>query len=234
LTAIAILVAIVLYSETKKQVKIAQDALEYQRIADSSSGAYQWRRDSVALAKTDSSLKFTRQSNERAERGLRITEKNMFLTTEISKIAIQPFLFADTIGEIQDLRVGLYPYNEISFVNVGATPAYKVMIWTNIIFESEYNQDSLNKYPSRNEEVGWFVGTNKRLATIKAYFYGGETWKTGDSIAYKKNPLLLMIRIGYEDAFGRFRITQEGLTQTPAKPYWSGLRKYIRTDHDKK
>jgi hypothetical protein len=93
LTALAILIAVVLYYETKKQVEVSQDALEYQRSADSSSSAYQWKKDSASLALTDSSNKMTRQSLRLTQRGIEVAENNAKLSEEYNRIRLRPYPF---------------------------------------------------------------------------------------------------------------------------------------------
>jgi len=238
LTGIALSVAYVLYKETKEQVKIAKDALEHQRIADSSNGIYQWRRDSTANVKTDSSLELTRRSNERGEEGLRAVENNMSLTTEISRTSIQPFLFVDTVGEIQNFKTGLVPYNEYSISNAGATPAYRIVIVSNITFEYAFtfNQETINAYKPDQNEIGWFLAPNRYFSHLIAYWYANKMdFGREDSIRYWvfKEPILLVVKIFYEDAMRRPRYTQQGYTRTADKPGWMALAKYMRSDHDK-
>ena len=123
-------------TQTQTATKTAQDTLkfqrksdsinaEYQRIKDSASKENQRIKDSTSFAKTDSALKLTRQSIKQTKDGLRITEKSMFLTTEISRTAIQPFVFVDTIHninnvDIQNLRVDGAPSVDFRIINVGS------------------------------------------------------------------------------------------------------------------
>ncbi|RPI00658.1 MAG: hypothetical protein EHM64_16855 [Ignavibacteriae bacterium] len=226
--------SIIQHQDSVNNLKFAEQSY---RAADSiSKESYRSQRikDSSTLKQTDSSLALTRQSSERADRGLRLTEKNIFLTTEISRTAIQPFLFADSVGEIQNLRTGEIPYNEYEITNVGATPAYKVNTWSIIMFESDFNQDTIDIYTFNKPETGWFIGSKKTTGTAKSYFYGGEAWKNEDAIAYitRKKPILFITVITYEDAFGKSHFTQQGRIRTIDKG-WTELRKYARTDHDK-
>jgi hypothetical protein len=83
LTAIAIWVAYVLYTETTEQVKIARDAFEHQRINDSSNSVDQRKRDSASFVMSDSSLKLTRQSNQTIQENF-IVENRAWVGVEYS------------------------------------------------------------------------------------------------------------------------------------------------------
>jgi hypothetical protein len=187
-----------------------------------------------SLALVDSSLRLTKKSIAIADSSLKIAEKNMSLTTEISKTAIQPFIFVDTLSGIQDLQVGKQPFLEYILINVGSTPAYKMSPMSTIMFESDFSQDSMDAYAFLPDTIGWFVGANRKLLFTARF--SRPIWTVVDSLSFTKgkDPLLFIIKPIYEDAFGGVHYTQQGYTWTPNKPYWSGLRKYYRTDHDRK
>jgi hypothetical protein len=120
-------------------------------------------------------------------------------------------------------------------MNVGATPAYKVRGWSNIIFASQFSQDSLNAVPPKGEHRGFIVGANRRLSgPFTANFLGGQKWTAEDSSYFMRgeNPLLLIIKITYEDASGKPHYTQEGFIRPVHPPHWFGVITYERTDYD--
>jgi hypothetical protein len=191
----------------------------------------------VAIA--DSSLKLTRQSNERAEKGLRLTERNMFLTTEISKAIAQPFVCIDTVMDyyIKDIVVGSVPYTRFRIINAGATPAYEIFVFTNIIPEHYYKLVDVDSIINRIDTVGFFLGVNKPLDMVAYFmeFKGIQRWTTEDSTFYSQGaPLLFTTLIIYKDTFGDFHFTEQGFIQTKYTPGLVGLMKYNRSDHDKK
>jgi hypothetical protein len=194
--------------------------------------------DSLQRIKDSLSLALTQESNRLTHQGIDISEKNMFLSAEISRTAIQPFIFVDTVAPayIQNLVVGKAPFVEYIITNVGTTPAYRIVACGLIIREyalTDTNIISALDNLGKQDTVGWFLGNNKKIP-FPAYFMNRDTWKNGDSMLYANRvPLLFICKIVYEDAFGNKHFTQQGFIQTIDKPVLVGLRKYMRTDHDK-
>ena len=111
----------------------------------------------------------TRQSNELTNQSLKIAESNIRLTTEISKTAIQPFVFVDTVSEIKDfLKVGEIPSIKFRIINVGSAPAYNMDAVSAFLLEYPHTHKIVSDLIKRRvDTLAWFLGSNKTFQSTQ-------------------------------------------------------------------
>jgi hypothetical protein len=234
LLTITIVVAYILYKETKEQVKISDNSLVAQKS--------QWRSDSVSQHIKDSTQRYNDSLNgayqrKRDNATLANAQRSLELTAEISQATIQPFLCVDTIGLIENLTVDRMPSVRFTFKNSGPTPAYTVVAKSFIIWE-----DQIEKYLHIDstlyaiDSIGFIVGREGTMDAKALYYGGSAVFSKADSAYYaQKHSLLLLTVIVYEDAFGNKHFTQQGsILNSGSSAFFVGLRKYTLTDHYEK
>lgn len=224
LLAVTIVIAYILFDETHEQTETASKALTYQRekdsiqrYNDSLGGIYQRKKDSATLD---------------------ISKRSLDLTAKIAQTTIQPFLFVDSVGLIENLIVPRIPSLHYRIRNSGPTPAYSVVPKANIIWESQYEKNVLHD-PTRYEgdASGFILGRDNFLNLTVWYFNGSVPLTEGDSINFwgKSKSLLFICTVVYDDPLSGKHYTQQGFILTPnSYPSFIGLRKYTRTEHSEK
>jgi hypothetical protein len=190
LIGISLYVGYILYKETKEQVRIAHNALEYQRINDSINDVYQWKRDSLTYMRTDSTLTLTRKNNESFEQFSKIQSRAYILISE---------------PRLTQFVAGQETIFEYETVNSGNTPAKQLRQECQIIY---YNHDPFSaNYDSTFaalNETGVMVVNAHDHTHVKVGGMGGLnilTQKYYESVMSNERVLYIIGRITYKDIF---------------------------------